>query len=178
MAHSVYIGLGSNLDNPLNQVKSAILEINALANINLDGVSDIYKSKPLEIKNPTADSLPEQADYINAVIRIKTSDSPDILFDKLQALELKHKRLKEYRWGPRSLDLDILLYADLLVDSERLTIPHPELINRDFVLYPLNDINPELDIPKYGKLAALLENMPKDNLVFVEHYIELQDLPL
>jgi len=175
MSHSVYIGLGSNLDNPLMQVKSAISELSAAANIMVDAVSGIYKSKPLEIKGADVDFV--QADYINAVIHIKTSYTPDILLDNLQALEIKHNRVKEYRWGPRSLDLDILLYDDLFVDTERLKIPHAELINRNFVLYPLNDINPTLKIPKLGKLETLLKSITKDNLVFVEHYKKLQDLP-
>lgn len=176
MLHTVYIGLGSNLDNPLFQVKSAISELNALPNIIVDAVSGIYKSKPLEIRSVDVD--PEQADYINAVVRVKTSDLPEILLDTLQALELKHNRVKEYRWGPRSLDLDILLYDDLLIDIERLTIPHVELVNRNFVLYPLNDINPGLEIPKHGRLEVLLENITKDNLVFVEHYKDKQDTAL
>lgn len=176
MSHIVYIGLGSNLDNPLLQVKSAISELNVIKNIVVDTVSGIYKSKPLEIKGADADV--EQADYINAVARIKTNYSPEMLLNTLQALELKHNRVKEYRWGPRSLDLDILLYDDLLVETEQLTIPHVELVNRDFVLFPLSDINPALDIPKYGKLEDLLENMTKDNLFFVEHYLGRQDASL
>jgi len=175
MSHSVYIGLGSNLDNPLLQVKSAISELSAAANIIVEAVSDIYKSKPLEINGAEVDLA--QADYINAVILIKTSHTPDLLLDNLQALEIKHNRVKEYRWGPRSLDLDILLYDDLRIDTERLKIPHAEIANRNFVLYPLNDINPALDIPKLGKLESLLKNITKDNLVFVEHYNKLQDLP-
>lgn len=172
MSHIAYIGFGSNLDNPLLQVKSAISELDAADNIIVEAVSNIYISKPLDIKD--ADVV-EQADYINAVARIKTSYTPSELLDELQALELKHKRVKEYHWGPRSLDLDILLYDDVLLETERLTIPHVELVNRDFVLYPLNDINPELFIPKHGKLESLLKNITKDNLIFVEHYLDRQD---
>lgn len=176
MLHIVYIGVGSNLDNPLLQVKTAISELSDSKNIILDAVSDIYKSKPLHVRGMDVEL--EQADYINAVARIKTSYTPETLLHLLQTLELKHNRVKEYRWGPRSLDLDILLYDDLQVETESLTIPHIELINRDFVLYPLSDINSALDIPKYGKLETLLENMTKDNLVFVEHYLDRQDSSL
>ena len=176
MLHIAYIGIGSNLDNPLLQVKTAISELMVSENIILEVVSDIYKSKPLQVKDMDVEL--EQADYINAVVRIKTSYTPETLLDQLQTLELKHNRVKEYRWGPRSLDLDILLYDDLQLATENLTIPHIELGNRDFVLYPLSDINPALDIPKYGKLETLLENMTKDNLVFVEHYLDRQDSSL
>lgn len=181
MSHIVYIGFGSNLDNPLSQVKSAILELHTLKNIIVDAVSSIYKSKPLEIKGDDANTDSgmdvKQADYINAVARVKTSYTPNELLDELQALELKHKRVKDYRWGPRSLDLDILLYDDLILETERLMIPHVELINRDFVLYPLNDINPELEIPRYGKLELLLENFTKDNLTLIENPLDVQGMP-
>lgn len=175
MLESAYIGLGSNLDNPLSQVKSAINELNTYNDIAVDAVSNIYKSKPLKINN-TEEA--EQADYINAVVRINTLLAPTELLDVLQDLEKKHKRATEYRWGPRSLDLDILLYSDLVLTSDRLTIPHRELTKRDFVLYPLNDINPELDIPMHGKLENILLTVSKDNLVFVERYFDVTGIML
>lgn len=165
MLESAYIGLGSNLDNPLSQVKAAIKELNACKDITVDAASNIYKSKPL--KTPVSK---EQADYINAVVRINTYLAPIELLDVLQTLEKKHHRVNDYHWGPRSLDLDILLYSDLVLTSERLTIPHKELTQRDFVIYPLNDIAPELDIPMHGKLENILLTISKDNLIFVERY--------
>ncbi|MBN4080527.1 2-amino-4-hydroxy-6-hydroxymethyldihydropteridine diphosphokinase [Beggiatoa alba] len=173
MSVSAYIGLGSNLDNPLFQVKSAISELNACEKIVVDKVSAIYKSKPLEINSPGINSSgtdTEQADYINAAVKIKTTYSPLGLLDVLQSLEKKHNRVKQYRWGPRSLDLDILLYDSLILETERLSIPHIELIRRDFVVYPLYDINPALAIPGHGKLVDILSNFSKVNLVFLEHY--------
>jgi len=175
MLESAYIGLGSNLDNPLLQVKSAINELNACNDITVDAVSNIYKSKPLKTNNAQE---AEQADYINAVVRINTLLAPTELLDALQTIEKKHKRATEYRWGPRSLDLDILLYSDLVLTSDRLTIPHRELTKRDFVLYPLNDIDPELDIPMHGKLENILLTVSKDNLVFVERYFDVTGITL
>ena len=171
MLENAYIGLGSNLDNPLLQVKTAIKELNACKDMSVDAVSNIYKSKPLGTANNQ-----QQADYINAVVRIKTWLSPFDLLDILQVLEKKHHRVREYHWGPRTLDLDILLYSDQVLASERLTIPHPELTKRDFVLYLLNDINPDLDIPLHGKLADILPTVSKENLIFVEGHVELQDI--
>ncbi len=170
-----YIGLGSNLDNPLLQVKSAIKELNRCKDITVDAVSNIYRSKPLKII--TAEEV-EQPDYINAVVRINTRLAPLELLDVLQDIEKKHKRVKEYHWGPRSLDLDILLYSDLVLTSDRLTIPHKELTQRDFVIYPLNDIDPELDIPMHGKLENILLTISKDNLVFVERYLDMTGIIL
>lgn len=164
--HTVYIGLGSNLDNPLMQIKTALTNLNLDEGISIDTVSNIYQSVPLEIEDKT--NTDKQDDYINAVARITTDYNPNELLDILQSIEKKHNRVTEYRWGPRSLDLDILLFDDLVIESEQLTIPHIELKNRDFVLYPLNDINPELNIPKCGQLKKLLSNVSSENLNFIE----------
>ena len=177
MLESAYIGLGSNLDNPLSQVKSAIKELSVCKDITLDAVSSIYKSKPLKITTANEKEV-EQPDYINAVVRINTHLAPLELLDVLQNIEKKHKRVTEYRWGPRSLDLDILLYSDLVLTSERLTIPHKELTQRDFVVYPLNDIAPELDIPMHGKLENILLTISNENLVFVERCTDVTGLIL
>jgi len=179
MSHCVYLGLGSNLDNPLNQIITAISELNDSEKIEVNAVSNIYKSKPLDINTLKAniEKLEDkQDDYINAVVNIETQLTPIELLDKLQALELKHNRIKEYRWGPRSLDVDILLYDNVVLDTERLTVPHVELINRNFVLYPLNDIDSSLIIPKYGTLKKLLGKVNKENLILLGSYLEMKDL--
>ena len=179
MSHCVYLGLGSNLDNPLNQIVTAISELNDFEKIDVNAVSKIYKSKPLDINSleVNIEKLEDnQDDYINSVVKIETQFTPIELLDKLQTLELKHNRIKEYRWGPRSLDVDILLYDDVVLDTERLTIPHIDLVNRNFVLYPLNDINPSLIIPKSGTLKKLLEKVNKENLILLGTYLEMKDL--
>ncbi len=174
MLHTVYIGLGSNLDNPLKQVKAALKALHLNTAINVDVVSNIYQSKALDAKLNGVKQ--QQNDYINAVACIKTRYTPIELLDVLQAIELKHNRVKEYRWGPRSLDLDILLYDDLILDTERLSIPHGELANRNFVLYPLQDISPVLNIPGLGKLEKLLLNRTKDTLILIESSAEIKNI--
>ena len=164
--HTVYIGLGSNLDNPLNQVKTAIQELANYKDISLLAVSRIYKSKPLDVSGEHSETV--QPDYINAAAKINTGYTPQQLLTQLQDIEKQHNRVKQYRWGPRSLDLDILLYDKLVLESSDLTIPHIELVKRDFVLYPLNDINPQLDIPGHGKLDKILLNFSDENLQLVE----------
>lgn len=171
MLHTVYIGLGSNLDNPLKQVKDALASLQLHSEMNVIAVSNIYQSKALDVEHNGVKQ--QQDDYINAVACIKTEYSPIELLDELQALELKHKRVKQYRWGPRSLDLDILLYDNLILQTERLIIPHAELTNRDFVLYPLHDICPGLDIPGQGKLEILLTKIPKEKLMLIKSSAKL-----
>lgn len=174
MLHSVYLGLGSNLDNPIKQVVSAIDELGHVEKIDVRAVSNIYKSKPLEVEN-SDESVPQE-DYINAVVQVDTSYKPEVLLDIVQAIELKHHRVKMYRWGPRSLDIDILIYDEMILKTTRLVLPHIEIVNRDFVLYPLNDINPNLVIPKFGKLSALLSNVSNDDLVLLGDYLEVREL--
>jgi len=173
--HTVYIGLGSNLDNPLMQIKTALTDLSLDEGISINTVSNIYQSVPLEIDDKT--NTDKQDDYINAVALITTDYNPIELLGVLQLIEKKHNRVTEYRWGPRSLDLDILLFDDLVIESERLTIPHLEIKNRDFVLYPLNDINSELNIPKYGQLKKLLSNVSSENLTFIESPPKKYDKP-
>tara|TARA_Y100000748_G_scaffold234989_1_gene198947 strand:- start:157 stop:486 length:330 start_codon:yes stop_codon:yes gene_type:complete len=105
----------------------------------------LYKSKPLGPKN--------QPNFINAVVKIKTNYDPIELLDALQDIENKHHRRRTKKWGPRTLDLDILIFNHIEMNNERLVIPHPEIINRDFVLIPLFEVtNYNFNIPKYGKL--------------------------
>ena len=123
----VYIGLGSNLQNPLQQIKTAINDLQSLAGVTIITVSSLYQSPPM---GPA-----DQPDYINAVISLETSLSPHQLLDALQSVEQLHGRERKRHWGERTLDLDILLYGDQILDDERLTIPHPGMHERAFVLY-------------------------------------------
>lgn len=151
----VYIGLGSNLDNPLEQVRQAIESLSRTPQIEVVRVSSLYRSHPL--------GPPGQPDYINAVMAIETSLSAEALLDVLQAIELSQGRVRDgERWGPRTLDLDILLYGDVVMEQPRLKIPHPGLHERSFVLYPLLEIAPELLVPGHGALVKLLEHCEYD----------------
>ncbi|PPD29857.1 MAG: 2-amino-4-hydroxy-6-hydroxymethyldihydropteridine diphosphokinase [Methylomonas sp.] len=155
--HEAYIGLGSNLDNPLLQIRSAAKVISGLDDIDECRLSPLYTSQPVGPQ--------DQPDYINAVIRLKTRLSPLQLLKQLQAIENQHGRVRSIRWGARTLDLDLLLYDDLILNLPELTVPHPELKNRSFVLYPLADIAPEgLLIPGTASLSSLLAACPADGL--------------
>ncbi len=153
----VYIGLGANLDNPRAQVMRAIDELAALPDSRLLAVSSLYRSAPMILPDQ-AQTLPEQPDYINAVAKLETALAPHALLDALQAIEQAHERQRDgARWGPRTLDLDILLYANQQLDDERLQVPHTGMAVRNFVLYPLEELaSRELDIPGVGRLADLL----------------------
>jgi len=155
--HQVYIGLGSNLDKPIEQVTTAIDALAKLKAFKLIKTSSLYRSLPMGPQ--------DQPDYINAVVLISTGLEPQVLLSELQQLEKKHGRVRKgEQWGPRTLDLDILLYDDLILNKPDLVIPHPGLHQRAFVLYPLSDITPELDIPGRGKLSELLQNIPATGL--------------
>ena len=151
-----YIGLGSNLENPLVQVMRAFDELEAIPSPQLLTRSAIYSSLPVG---------PEQPDYINAVALLDTQLAPLALLDSLQAIEQAHARIRIQHWGPRTLDLDLLLYGDDIIDLERLKVPHPYLTQRSFVLYPLADITPDLHLPDGTPLADLLMRCPADGLV-------------
>ena len=147
-----YIGLGSNLDNPVNQVRSALGELSGLPETRRVAQSGLYRSAPL---GPA-----DQPDYVNAVAALQTTLSAEFLLDALQAIELRHHRERAQHWGPRTLDLDLLLFGDSVIQSDRLTVPHPELANRRFVLQPLFEIAPASVVPGLGKLTDLLAVCP------------------
>lgn len=149
-----YIGLGSNLATPLQQLRDALAALKALPGSRLAAVSSAYASDPL---GPA-----DQPRYLNAVAALDTSLVPLQLLDALQAIELAQGRQrKDERWGPRTLDLDILLFGDRLIDQPRLQVPHYHLHARPFVLYPLAEIAPpDLQLPDGRRLAALLEGCP------------------
>ena len=147
--NTVFIALGSNLNTPIYHVEKGIRDINHLLNTKVLKRSSLYKSKPIGPQN--------QRDYINAVIKIETLQEPIELLDSLQDIEIQHHRRKTKRWGPRTLDLDILIFNELEFNHKRLIIPHPEMINRDFVLIPLYEVtNYNFMIPKYGKLLQYI----------------------
>ena len=156
----VYIGLGSNLENPLQQIKTAINDLQAIAEIAIVSVSSLYQSPPM---GPA-----DQPDYINAVLALKTILNPHQLLDVLQSVEQLHGRERKRHWGERTLDLDILLYGDQILDDERLKIPHPGMHERAFVLYPLAEIAPDVEIPGIGNLQEILPLCPQGDLQQVD----------
>jgi 2-amino-4-hydroxy-6-hydroxymethyldihydropteridine diphosphokinase len=153
-----YVGLGSNLQQPLLQLHKAVIAIAQLPSSQLVRVSSVYRS--------AAVGPGEQPDYLNAVLQLDTSLQPAELLAALQAIEQAQGRVRTMRWGPRTLDLDILLYGDRQIATSSLTIPHPELRRRNFVLYPLAEIaGPHLVLPDGTELVTLIARCPRGDLV-------------
>lgn len=153
----VYVALGSNLNDPAAQVTGALRELGALPRTRCAKRSGLYRSVPM---GPAG-----QPDYINAVAELRTDLAPEELLDHLQAIEHRHGRVRgAERWGPRTLDLDLLLYGERVLQTERLTIPHPGLHERAFVLYPLYEIAPGLRIPQRGALKELVKRCPMQDV--------------
>lgn len=149
----VYLGLGSNLATPLAQLRSALAALAALPQTQLVAQSSFYASDPL---GPA-----DQPRYVNAVAALDTELSPLALLDALQTIELEQGRTrKAERWGPRTLDLDILLFGERQLDEPRLTVPHYHMHARAFVLYPLAEIAPNLRLPDGRVLTELLDACP------------------
>ena len=150
-----YIGLGSNLKGPKEQIEKALKALSGAKEITLLSISSFYQSKPLmDMPGPN---------YLNVVCKIETDLSALDLLNFCQEIENNQHRVREVKWGSRTIDLDILLYGDQVLATKRLTIPHPEMINRAFVLLPLFEIEPGLKLPLLGPLKDLLERIePSD----------------
>ena len=153
---TAYIGLGSNLDSPRRHIVAAFSALNALPATALTRRSSLYKSKPVGPR--------DQADFINAVAELRTGLLPLALLDGLQAIEDRHGRARARRWGPRTLDLDLLLYGAATINHERLTVPHPEMLKRAFVLVPLVEIRSDCALPGGGALNGHLAALDRAGL--------------
>ncbi|KGK42496.1 2-amino-4-hydroxy-6-hydroxymethyldihydropteridine pyrophosphokinase [Nitrincola sp. A-D6] len=151
-----FIGLGSNLNEPIQQVRTALTELNSLQGVRLTRHSPLYRSEPV---GPAG-----QPDYINAVAELQTTLHPLALLDALQQVEQKHQRKRIQHWGPRTLDLDLLLYNNETINNERLTVPHPYITKRNFVLRPLADLESDLTLPDGSKLMQHLADCPMGTL--------------
>ncbi|MBA6413093.1 2-amino-4-hydroxy-6-hydroxymethyldihydropteridine diphosphokinase [Parahaliea sp. F7430] len=148
---SCYISLGSNLENPEAQLQQAVSSIASIARSQVAASSAVYRSAPV--------GPGQQADYLNAVLALGTDLPPMDLLDALQSIENAQGRVREQRWGPRTLDLDILLYGKQIINEPRLTVPHPAMSERNFVLRPLADIcNQDFALPCGDTLGKLLQN--------------------
>lgn len=157
MSERVYIGLGSNLAEPRQQLEAALKALSQIPATKVAVVSPLYTSEPL--------GPPDQPRYVNAVAALDTDLEPLPLLDALQAIELEQGRVrKDERWGPRTLDLDILLFGDRLIDEPRLKVPHYHMQARAFVLYPLADLAPQLSFPDGRTLPELLAACPFSGL--------------
>ncbi len=159
-SNKVYIAIGSNLKKPIKQVQKAIEIMNLSTAIHISKTAKIYKSKPYGVTN--------QPDFINTVIEANTELTPYELLSYLQNIEKQLGRTKEKHWGPRIIDLDIVSYNDLVINEENLKIPHPLAYDREFVIIPLNDINPQLSIKTQGVVSELAKKFSNHNMQVVD----------
>ncbi|MGA7965003.1 MAG: 2-amino-4-hydroxy-6-hydroxymethyldihydropteridine diphosphokinase [Gammaproteobacteria bacterium] len=153
-----WIGLGSNQDEPARQVRQALAEMKALPDTEVVRYSRLYRTPPWG-------PVTGQPDYANAVAEVDTELAPKALLAALQAMETAHGRVRRERWGPRTLDLDLLLYDDLTMDTTELTLPHPRLAERAFVLVPLAELAPGLGVPGAALVSELLERVDTADVV-------------
>ncbi|HEX7951889.1 MAG TPA: 2-amino-4-hydroxy-6-hydroxymethyldihydropteridine diphosphokinase [Burkholderiales bacterium] len=145
---AVFVGIGANLEDPVRQVKQAIGELGGIEQTRVLGVSSLYRSAPVGFAG--------QPDFINAVARLQTGLSPHELLDALHVIEQRHGRQRTVRNAPRTLDLDLLLFGTRVLDEENLTLPHPRMHERAFVLVPLAEIAADVALPGQATLAQLL----------------------
>jgi len=143
-----YVGLGANIGEPRRQLQTALQELEALPGTRLTAVSSLYRTAPI--------GYLDQPEFFNQVVEIDTRLAAEQLLENLQAIEQKHGRQRPFPDAPRTLDLDLLLYGDAVISTPRLTVPHPRMHERAFVLKPLAEIAPQAAIPGHGKVAALL----------------------
>jgi 2-amino-4-hydroxy-6-hydroxymethyldihydropteridine diphosphokinase len=153
----VYIGLGANLNAPVEQLKGALNALSSHPDVHNIKASAFYASKPMGPQ--------DQPDYVNAVARFDTALSALETLELLQRIELDYGRVrKDERWGPRTLDLDILLFNQEIINNERLVVPHYGMKVREFVIYPLFDIAPDLVMPCGTAIATLKQQIPANGL--------------
>ena len=154
---TAYVALGANIGDPTATVLAAFAALANLADSRVVHTSSLYRTAPVGLKN--------QPDFINAVAMLETGLAPEELLDALLDLETRFGRVRRDRNGPRTLDLDLLLYDDIELDLPRLTLPHPRLHLRAFVLHPLAEIAPHLTIPGRGNVAAWLPAVANQGIV-------------
>ncbi|WP_171965799.1 2-amino-4-hydroxy-6-hydroxymethyldihydropteridine diphosphokinase [Cronobacter sakazakii] len=147
-----FIALGSNLAEPLSQVNNALAALTRIPGSRVVATSSFYRTPPLGPQ--------DQPDYLNAAVALETTLSAEALLDNTQRIELEQGRVrKAERWGPRTLDLDIMLFGDATINTERLIVPHYDMKNRAFMLLPLSEIAPALRFPDGERLADVLERL-------------------
>jgi 2-amino-4-hydroxy-6-hydroxymethyldihydropteridine diphosphokinase len=155
--HPAYVGLGSNLDDPVVQVRRAFAALATIPDTRLVRESSLYGSRPM---GPVP-----QPDFINAAAGLLTRLEAADFFAHLRALERQLGRMPpRERWGPRRIDLDLLVFAQLRIDTPELQLPHPGIVERNFVLYPLAEVAPELPVPGCGQIAELLARINPEGL--------------
>jgi 2-amino-4-hydroxy-6-hydroxymethyldihydropteridine diphosphokinase len=148
-----FVALGSNLENPLQQVKTAFAALERIPQTRVTQKSSLYQTAPIGYETEELSQVP---DFINAVAALETDLAPMDLLDALFEIENGAGRERPYPNAPRVLDCDLLLYEDIVMNTEKLTLPHPRMHTRGFVLLPLFEIAPHLSIPNHGKISQLM----------------------
>ena len=158
--HTVYLGLGRNQSDPINQIKNATELIEKIETSKITKKSSLYESLPV--------GYLDQPNFINQVISLQTSLSPAELFERFQQIEFQLKRVKKIVNGPRTIDIDILLFNQEIILTNDLTIPHPRMLDRAFVMIPLLEIEPNILVPKISNLKEILGKLDKKTLTKID----------
>ena len=158
--HTVYLGLGSNQSDPISQIKNATDLIEKIETSKITKKSSLYESLPV--------GYLDQPNFINQVISLQTSLSPAELFERFQQIEFQLKRVKKIVNGPRTIDIDILLFNQEIILTNDLTIPHPRMLDRAFVMIPLLEIEPNILVPKISNLKEILGKLDKKTLTKID----------
>lgn len=158
--HTVYLGLGSNQSDPISQIKNATDLIEKIETSKIIKKSSLYESLPV--------GYLDQPNFINQVISLQTSLSPAELFERFQQIEFQLKRVKKIVNGPRTIDIDILLFNQEIILTNDLTIPHPRMLDRAFVMIPLLEIEPNILVPKINNLKEILGKLDKKTLTKID----------
>jgi 2-amino-4-hydroxy-6-hydroxymethyldihydropteridine diphosphokinase len=152
------IALGSNLGNRLETLQAAVDALEETPGVRVKGVSPVYETEPWGVEPGT------QPSYFNAVVVLKTTLPPSSLLERAHAVEEAFRRVRDERWGPRTLDVDIIAYDGAVSDDPHLTLPHPRAHQRAFVLAPWHDVDPEAQLPGHGPVAALLDAVTREGV--------------
>lgn len=158
-ATPAYVGVGSNLNGPEEQVERAIDALSKISGSELDARSSLYQSAPF---GPV-----DQPDFVNAVARMVTKLDAPTLFHNLRQIEHSQGRVRGEHWGPRVIDLDLLVFGDMIIDLDDLNVPHPGIAERNFVLLPLQEIAHDLVIPGLGRVADIAVNQDEPRITLI-----------
>ena len=151
----VFVGLGSNVGDRLGSLRDAVVALRATDGMEIVATSSVYETDPVG---------PEQPDFLNAVVELDTDLAAEELLRVFKAIESKLGRVTRGRWGPREIDIDLLAYGDRTIDSGELTVPHPQIAARAFVLAPFEEIAPAYDIPAVGDTSSLLARLGREGV--------------
>jgi len=159
VTHHVVLSLGANLGDPLGALTSALEALAQTEGVEVLAISSFYGTAPI--------GGPDQPDYINAVAVLETTLAPMAILDLAHQIEADHDRVRQERWGPRTLDIDLVVYDDVVSEDPTLTIPHPRAHQRAFVLVPWHELEPDAVLATFGRIADLIEHVKDQDIAVV-----------